>query len=158
MSDWEFDGETLTIFHEDDDETECYSLADIGYESAPTTAAAPAPEPTAAAAEPPTEPAAKQVCDQCGGSLDDGEPIFIMSKFPLRDGKITGAPVAEETILSECRDKYDDDWYDDEEMDQIESQVEDGERDFEDCEMNGVLSDSNAMRFNRLYDYYSSTA
>jgi hypothetical protein len=67
----------------------------------------------------------------------------------------------EETICQSCRDsvRYTWYWYDDEEMDDIQKQVNDGERSFKDVGMSGPISKgTQRRRFNALHAHYTAVA
>ena len=66
-----------------------------------------------------------------------------------------------ETICEDCHADVDYAWYwyDDQEIDDIEVQVDDGEKSFEDAGMGGPLSETiQRQRFNALQAYYTERA
>lgn len=91
VSGWEFDGETLTINHEDDDEVEQYTLDEIGYNEEDNSDGGGAA--TSATTTDPSTPSAEEgdsgdssggdgeedecLCDTCGKSLKPEEQFSL---------------------------------------------------------------------------------
>ena len=72
-----------------------------------------------------------------------------------------GSHANEEKVCHTCRESvsYDWFWYDDEEIDSIKTQVDDGEKIFEDVGMRGPQSETiQRQRFNALHAKYTATA
>jgi hypothetical protein len=87
-----------------------------------------------------------------------------MTRFTVVGGILMGSHANEEKVCHTCRESvsYDWFWYDDEEIDSIQTQVDDGEKSFEDAGMRGPpgrrTQDLQRLRFNKLHAHYTAAA
>jgi hypothetical protein len=96
------------------------------------------------------------VCRHCRADIRNAEGWFyVMTRFTDVGGMVARMIVADkETVCQSCRESvsYSWFWYDDEEIDAIKTQVDDGEKSFEDAGMRGPQSETiQRQRFNALH-------